>query len=540
MTSAPSKNPMSRPVQYQVGQLVWAKIKGYPAWPAKVADPLDKPEFKRARKRNICVQFFGAGDYSFASIEDLRPYFAFKEKLTPSCKKPNFMQSLAEAADYVKNNPGVLALEAEFKTISDDEKYRQWLRENRDDDTASDVSEEVTAAGDFCGPLKSLKTGNGNIIPTTGAIEEPATKRKKIIDEINYSAPPARSTRRRLLSNTTTTIVATSAESENNVAQPEQESLSAVAEETFTALKQEVPMLKKKIGFIGVGQMGSLIVKHLLSAGHDLLLCSRSVKDPKSFESCHFNDLPEELVEECDIVFSCVSDLKDAKALVFDPDVIAKLNSKKAFVQLSSVSLTAMFEFHKTITEKGARYLEVSLNGTLSDAQSGELVLMASGEKSLFDELLSCFSTFSAKAFFLGSVGCATKMHLVQKMLYGTMTAAISEAMAIADRCGMNLGDVAELMEHCGFGSKVFKHITKQISEETFTPPLIKLDTLRKEMQYGLNMASDCLAHPTPMTSTALNMFLFAKNLGHDEKDCSAVFNVYEADQSDNKANGHQ
>jgi len=108
------------------------------------------------------------------------------------------------------------------------------------------------------------------------------------------------------------------------------------------------------------------------------------------------------------------------------------------------------------------------------------MVLMAAGDKNLFDELLPCFSSFSLKAFFLGAtyffafsfqnfilismhnfliigvVGGATKIRLIHQMLYGTVVVGVSECLSIADRCDLNLTDVAELLQRSGFESTIF------------------------------------------------------------------------------------
>jgi len=127
----------------------------------------------------------------------------------------------------------------------------------------------------------------------------------------------------------------------------------------------------------------------------------------------------------------------------------------------------------------------------------------------------------------IGVVGGATKIRLIHQMLYGTIVVGLSECLSIADRCDLNLTDVAELLQRSGFESTIFNNITKrmcilmidiykfvdwisvdvsEISNDDFASPTVRLDCLCREMQHGLDMTTGTLTQPSPMVSTALNV----------------------------------
>lgn len=83
------------------------------------------------------------------------------------------------------------------------------------------------------------------------------------------------------------------------------------------------------------------------------------------------------------------------------------------------------------IVSKGGRYLEAQMQGSRIQAEDGTLIILAAGDRNLFDECQSCFKAMGKNSFFLGEVGNATKMYLILQMMTGVTLGALAESLAL-------------------------------------------------------------------------------------------------------------
>lgn len=83
------------------------------------------------------------------------------------------------------------------------------------------------------------------------------------------------------------------------------------------------------------------------------------------------------------------------------------------------------------IVSKGGRYLEAQMQGSRIQAEEGTLIILAAGDRTLFDECQSCFKAMGKSSFFLGDVGNASKMYLVLQLFTGVTLAGLAETLAL-------------------------------------------------------------------------------------------------------------
>merc|ERR1712032_1198714 len=104
--------------------------------------------------------------------------------------------------------------------------------------------------------------------------------------------------------------------------------------------------------------------------------------------------------------FACTSDPSSAKAVVFgDKGVLEGITAGKKFIDMSTVDEETSKEIGKAVTAKGGIYLEAPVSGSKGPALQGQLVILAAGEKNLYEEAKPCFDILGKKTFFLGEVG---------------------------------------------------------------------------------------------------------------------------------------
>lgn len=127
--------------------------------------------------------------------------------------------------------------------------------------------------------------------------------------------------------------------------------------------------------------------------------------------------------------------------------VLMEISSEKSYIEMTGIDAETSQDIAEAINGKGGRYLEAQVQGSKTQAQEGTLVILAAGDRSLFDECQSCFEAMGKNSFYLGEVGNASKMNLVLQLMAGVTLAALAESMALADRAGLRQKDVLEVLE---------------------------------------------------------------------------------------------
>lgn len=103
----------------------------------------------------------------------------------------------------------------------------------------------------------------------------------------------------------------------------------------------------------------------------------------------------------------------------------------KGYVEMTGLDGDSSQDIADAIVSKGGRYLEAQMQGSRNQAEDGTLIILAAGDRSLFDECQSCFKAMGKNSFFLGDVGNASKMYLILQLLAGVTLGGLAEAFAL-------------------------------------------------------------------------------------------------------------
>jgi len=294
---------------------------------------------------------------------------------------------------------------------------------------------------------------------------------------------------------------------------------------TRTLKEKNVQPSSLKFGFLGLGIMGSGMVKNLLNSGHKVIVWNRTTEKCVDFVKAGAEEAltPSDVILAADVTFSCVSDPQVAKDMVFgNCGVLQEMTATKGFVEMTGIDAETSQDIAEAITGKGGRYLEAQIQGSKVQAEEGMLVLLAAGDRTLFDDCKSCFQAMGKSSFFLGEVGCATKMNLVLQLMMGVAVAGVAEGMALADRAGLQQKDVLEILELTNLSCPLLLDKGKAILEGAF-PTNMPLQHMQKDLKLSLSMG-DQLEQPLPVSAAANEVYKHAKRLGYADHDVSAVY----------------
>lgn len=194
----------------------------------------------------------------------------------------------------------------------------------------------------------------------------------------------------------------------------------------------------------------------------------------------------------------------------------------KGYVEMTSIDSETSTDIAEAFFQRGARYLEAQIQGSRSQAEEGTLIILAAGDRTLFDECQTCFEAIGKNSYFLGDVGNATKMNLILQMIAGVSLVGLAESLAVADRAGLQQKDVLEVLELTNMASPLILEKGAEMIKGEYTPHL-PLMHMQKDLRLALNM-SEAYEQSLPLTSVANEVFKHAKRLGYAGHDASSVY----------------
>ena len=497
-------------------------MKGFSAWPGKIVMPPDGMKRPAMKKVLHCVFFFGSHDFAWIMDHDLKPYQEFKQALNVK-KTGSFKKAIKEIEEFISTG------KTSFVIPTTTEKAEAV---ESDDDAADQDAEFDALFGDSSAkkktPAKTKKRNLSNDSENSSSAAKKARARGSVKKEGNGDSAAYERESSPLLSNHSAKKSASSAVS-NFLDRP---TLNRPDSPNFDVMQSSQVVKDRTIepstlnfGFLGLGIMGSGIVKNLLNSGHKVTVWNRTAEKAQEFVKIGAKEVltPGDVIAESDITFSCVSDPQAAKDMVFgNCGVLSEINTMKGYVEMTGIDADTSQDIAEAISLKGGRYLEAQVQGSKDQANDGTLIILVSGDRSLFDDCQSCFQAMSKNSYYLGEVGNASKMSLVLNLMSGVALAGLAEGMALADRAGLQQKDVLEVLELTSLSCPLMVNKGKAIIEGVFQTNH-PLQHMQKDLKLSLNMG-DQLEQPLPLTASANEVFKHAKRLGYGEHDTSAVY----------------
>ncbi|XP_055754459.1 cytokine-like nuclear factor N-PAC isoform X3 [Salvelinus fontinalis] len=479
-------------VHLRIGDLVWGKLGRYPPWPGKVVSPPKDLKKPRGKKCHF-VKFFGTEDHAWIKVEQLKPYHPHKEEMIKINKGKRFQQAVDAVEDFLKK------------------KEKQGGKEQSSEGKGDSKGKKTPTK-----PLKILEEDDEDL----SALKDPSEK------DLTDSEPS--SVERLGGLGTTGPVSGFKWESSDT------RSTSIQAADS-TAINGSITPTDKRIGFLGLGLMGSGIVSNLLKMGHIVTVWNRTVeKVPQDNQHCdlfiqegaRLGRTPAEVVSMCDITFSCVSDPKAARDLVLGPSgVLQGIRPGKCYVEMSTVDPETITELSQVISSRGGRFLEAPVAGSQQVSNEGMLVILAAGDRTVYEDCSSCFQAMGKTSFFLGEVGNAARMMLILNMVQGSFMATIAEGLTLAQATGQSQHTFLDILSQGQMASTFVDQKCQNILQGNFKPDYY-LKHIQKDLRLAISMG-DTANHPTPMAAAANEVYKRAKALDQSDNDMSAVYRAY-------------
>lgn len=281
------------------------------------------------------------------------------------------------------------------------------------------------------------------------------------------------------------------------------------------------------LGFVGLGVMGSRMVKRLMDAGHTVIGYNRtkSKADWLLEAGMQWGETPRAVAEAADVTLSMVTNTKAVRAITAGEDgILAGLSAGKIYVDISTVSPAVSREIAAQVAALGAHMLDSPVSGSVETLEQGKLTLMVGGDESVFEKVKPILLDIGPKATHVGENGLAVAMKIATNLSLAVQMLALSEGVLLAEKSGIKREVALEVLTNSVIASPMVKYrgpfIMGMPDEAWFN-----VNMMQKDMNLALELGQQ-LDVPLPTTAATNEMLTAARGMGMEEEDFAILFEV--------------
>jgi 3-hydroxyisobutyrate dehydrogenase len=278
-----------------------------------------------------------------------------------------------------------------------------------------------------------------------------------------------------------------------------------------------------KLGFIGLGNMGSRIAQRLLDHQYQLAAYDVDVSQAKAITSRGGIAAKNirDLASTVDVVLSCLTN-DDAVLSVYTgaEGVFASARPATVVFEMSTISPETSRELHRLGARRGIEVMDVAISGSTPAAEQGMLTLLAGGNPELFGAGMPIFQAIARQYFLLGDSGSGTAMKLVVNTLLGVGMQAIAEAVVLGEKAGLDRERLLEVLSKTAVIAPAHVGKLARAAANDYSPQF-PLRLMNKDFELILNAAAkEHVSMPATEAAFSVNSEELA---GSNETDFSAV-----------------
>ncbi len=285
-----------------------------------------------------------------------------------------------------------------------------------------------------------------------------------------------------------------------------------------------------KIGFLGLGDMGTAIVPRLLAAGHPVTGWNRT--KPKAAPLLKLGmlwaDSPREAARESEIVLSIVTDSAAVRALALGENgIIAGLRKDAVYLDMSTIDPDASRAIAAEFANAGLTMLDAPISGTTLTISQGKASLMVAGDKAAFERVHPALLAIGPKVTYIGVQGLAVQLKVALNMTLVIEVIGFCEGVALAEKGGVPREVAVDAFLKSVVASPVLNYRAPLILEGHLSDATYgNVNLQQKDMLLALDLGRK-MGVPVPLGAAANEMLNACRGLGLAHHDFVAVYEVY-------------
>jgi 3-hydroxyisobutyrate dehydrogenase len=270
----------------------------------------------------------------------------------------------------------------------------------------------------------------------------------------------------------------------------------------------------EKLGFVGLGLMGSPMTRRLLAAGHAVTVWNRSPGKAATLveAGAASGKCPGDVAASADIIFMCVTDAAAVEEVVFGVDGFANAPGEgKVIVDFSSIHPDATRTIAKRLAEaNGMGWIDAPVSGGSRGAEEGTLAVMAGGDAVSIARVRPYVLAMARRFTHMGPTGAGQTTKLCNQVIVGCAMAVLAEATRLAANAGIDAARLPEALAG-GFADSIpLQLFVPRMVQGIHSPPMGHVATMLKDLDTVVDVAHDT-STPVPMASLAAQLFRLAK-----------------------------
>lgn len=278
------------------------------------------------------------------------------------------------------------------------------------------------------------------------------------------------------------------------------------------------------IAFLGMGLMGSRMSVRLLDAGFAVSAWNRTanaVEPLVTKGATHLTNL--ENFSSFQIIAMCLANDEAVQSVT--QTLLANIQAHQIIIDFSSSSVELTQSLAAQANAKGAHWIDAPVSGGVMGAEQGTLVIFAGGDAEVIGQLAPFFAPLSQRVTHMGNSGTGQATKICNQLIVAANSALIAEAIALAEKSGVDTTLLAPALAGGFADSKPFQILAPRMATQNFEPVQWKVQTLEKDLTNAMNLAA---AHQLtlPVAQRALQQLNQHTKNGFAEQDLSSIIKV--------------
>ncbi|MGP6444225.1 MULTISPECIES: 2-hydroxy-3-oxopropionate reductase [Rahnella] len=286
---------------------------------------------------------------------------------------------------------------------------------------------------------------------------------------------------------------------------------------------------RMKIGFIGLGIMGKPMSKNLLKAGYELVVMDRNQDTVGEIVQLGATaaDTPKAVAAVSDVIITMLPNSPQVRDVALGENgLIEGARPGTIFIDMSSIAPLASREISEALAAKQIAMLDAPVSGGEPKAIDGTMSVMVGGDKAVFDKCYEIMKSMAGSVVHTGDIGAGNVTKLANQVIVALNIAAMSEALVLATKAGVDPDLVFQAIRGGLAGSTVLEAKAPMVMDRNFKPGF-RIDLHIKDLANALD-TSHSVGAQLPLTSLVMEMMQALKADGHGQSDHSAIARYYE------------
>ena len=285
----------------------------------------------------------------------------------------------------------------------------------------------------------------------------------------------------------------------------------------------------QRVAILGVGKMGAAMAKELAAAGVPLNLWNRNAAVAEELKSSLASadivvtESAGKALVDADFAICTFTDGKVTQAVLIDDAItLASVKSNLVIADMGTSGVSSARALNEALTSRGIDFIDAPVSGSVATIAAHQLLVMASGKPAVIDSMRPVFAHFAKKVAVLGEAGAGQAMKLAVNLVVHTLSAAVSEALALSTAAGIAPEAAYDVFEESVVAAPFVKYKRAAFLDGQ-APVAMRIDTVGKDMGLILGLARE-LNVPLEAAEGVRNLYLHAQNGGFEARDMAAVF----------------